>query len=252
MGSLIQTKGTQRLARLFNNRFDKGSIGQTRQVKNSSGTLLQTAFATLPTLLNISDTFIAQYSSAYWVLNGRDVLYPAATLVAVQVAGKDIIFNDPVGTWPDLIAVGNSAADLTHSAGVPKDAKVKKVDRGNPTAGQTTVSFDVAVTAQNGDCISFCPPKHQNLVKRWRYYLGTELHSPNQTLIQKAILTALTDPSVTLVKFQAIESTTQSALIETILGTTDDDDDNLDPTKKSLFIALLTAQTNAPDPVDAQ
>jgi hypothetical protein len=43
MGSLIQTKGTQRLARLFNNRFDKGSIGQTRQVKNSSGTLLQTA-----------------------------------------------------------------------------------------------------------------------------------------------------------------------------------------------------------------
>jgi hypothetical protein len=173
-------------------------------------------------------------------------------LVAVQVAGKDIIFNDPVGTWPDLIAVGNSAADLTHSAGVPKDAKVKKVDRGNPTAGQTTVSFDVAVTAQNGDCISFCPPKHQNLVKRWRYYLGTELHSPNQTLIQKAILTALTDPSVTLVKFQAIESTTQSALIETILGTTDDDDDNLDPTKKSLFIALLTAQTNAPDPVDAQ
>jgi len=250
LGGLIQTKGTQRLARLFNNRFDNGSIGQTRAVQNSSNTLLKVAFATLPNLLAISDNFIAQYSSAaHWVPNGRDVLYPAATLVAVAVAGRDITFKDPPGGWPTLIANGISAGDLNHSAGIPKGATVTNVV---PHAGQTTVTFSVPVTAQVSDRISFCPVKHQNLVKRWRYYLGIELDPSNHTLIQKAVLTALTDLSVTSVTFQALESTTQSALIETILATTDADDDNLDPTHKSLFIALLTARTNAPDPIDDQ
>jgi len=38
--------------------------------------------------------------------------------------------------------------------------------------------------------------------------------------------------------------------VETIFATTDDEDDNLDPTHKSLFVALMTARTNAPDTVD--
>jgi hypothetical protein len=87
MGALIQTKGTQRLARLFNNRFDTDSIDQTRNVQNSSGTL-QAAFATLPNLLAISDNFIAQNATAQWVPKVKDVLYPSATLVAVAVSGK--------------------------------------------------------------------------------------------------------------------------------------------------------------------
>jgi len=31
--------------------------------------------------------------------NVRDVLYPAATLVAVTVAARDITFNDPIAGW---------------------------------------------------------------------------------------------------------------------------------------------------------
>jgi len=250
MGGLIQTKGTQRLARLFNNRFDINSIGQTRAVKNSSGTLLQVAFATLPNLLTISDTFIAQNAGTPWIPNVRDALYPAATLVAVTVAARDITFNDPAAGWPTLIANNISAADLDHTGGIPKGATVTNVARGNPSAGQTKVTFNAPVTARVGDRISFCPVRHQNLVRRWRYYLGNELVASNHSGIQSAVLTALTDSSVTSVSFQAIESSTQAVFVETILATTDAEDDHLDPTHKRLFIALMTARTNAPDPVD--
>jgi hypothetical protein len=256
MGGLIQTKGTQRLSHLFNNRFDTGSIGQTRAVVNASGTSLKGAFASLPDLRSISDNFIAQYASNNWVPNVRDVLYPAATLIAVTVAPGAaagttyVTFNDPNPGWPPLIANGISAADLDHPVGVPKGATVTAVVHGNPAAGQTRVTFNAVVTAQVGDRISFCPVKHQNLVKRWRYYLGNELVASNHTAIQSAALTALTDLSVTLVGFQAIESSTQTVFVETIFATTNADDDNLDPTHKSLFVALMTARTNAPDPVD--
>ena len=250
MGGLIQTKGTQRLAHLFNNRFDTGSIVQTRAVKNSSGTSLQGAFASLPDLRSISDNFIAQFASNNWVPNIRDVLYPSATLVAVAVSGSDVTFRDPAAGWPPLIANGISAADLDHPVGVPKGAIVTRVAHGNPSAGQTKVTFSIPVTAQVNDRISFCPVKHQNLVRRWRYYLGNELYASNHTAIQSAVLTALTDSSVSSVFFQAIESATQTVFIETIFATTGADDDNLDPRHKSLFVALMTARTNAPDPVD--
>jgi hypothetical protein len=256
MGSLIQTKGTQRLAHLFNNRFDTGSIAQTRAVKNASGTSLQGAFAGLPDLRSISDIFIAQFASNHWVPNVRDVLYPAATLIAVTIAPgavagtTDVTFNDPSAGWPLLIANGISAADLDHPVGVPKGATVINVARGNPVAGQTKVTFNAVVTAQVTDRISFCPVKHQNLVRRWRYYLENELVGSNHTAIQSAALTALTDLSVTSVRFQAVESSTQTVFVETIFATTDADDDNLDPTHKSLFVALMTARTKAPDPVD--
>jgi hypothetical protein len=258
MGSLIQTKGTQRLTHLFNNRFDKGSIGTTQAVTNSSGATLQAAFATLPDLLTISDNFIAQYASAdvTWVPKRRDVLYPSATLVAVAVAGASITFTDPVPPWPPLIANSISAADLDRPGGVPKGATVNNVAHNNPVAGQTTVTFAVpagsAINAQVGDRISFCPLKHQNLVRRWRHYLANELLGFNHSAIQGAVLNALTPPAVTSVTFQAIEDTVQAVRIETIPGTTDDEDSNIDPTRKSLFISLMTARTNAPDPIDSQ
>ena len=170
----------------------------------------------------------------------------------MAVAGNDITFTDPLLGWPNLIANGIGAADLTHAGGVQKDSIVTNVARGHPNAGQTTVTFSSPVTAQANDLISFCPVKHQNLIKRWRYYLRNELDASNHTNIQKAILTALTDTSVTSVTFQAFEDTAQRVLVETILATTDADDDNLDPTHKSLSIALLTVRTNAPDPIDTQ
>jgi hypothetical protein len=256
MGGLIQTKGTQRLAKLFNNRFDTGSIPQTRAVENSSGTLLKTAFATLPDLRTISDNFIAQNANsnnAKWVPQVRDVLYPAATLVAVTVAGNDITFKNPAGGWPPLIAISATitAADLDRPGGVQKGATVTNVTNASPVpAGHTKVTFSLAVTAQAGDRISFCPLKHQNLVRRWRYYLGTELDPSNNTQIQSAVLTALTDPSVTSASFQAVENTTQKVFVETIFSTTGPEDENLDTTHKRLFIALMTARMNPPDPID--
>jgi hypothetical protein len=254
MGSLIQTKGTQRLTHLFNNRFATGSIGQTQTVANSSGMTLPAAFATLPDLLTISDNFIAQNASAAltWVPNRRDVLYPAATLVAVAVAGANVTFTDPVPPWPSLIANGISAADLDLPLGVPKGATVTNVAHNTPGAGQTTVTFSVAVTAQVGDRISFCPVKHQNLVRRWRYYLAQELSGTNHSAIQLAVLNALTSPAVTSVTFQAIEDAAQAVHTETIFATTDADDSNIDPTHWSLFIALMTPRTKAPDPLDPQ
>jgi hypothetical protein len=254
MGALIQTKGTQRLTHLFNNRFDKGSIDRTRAVVTNSGITLQAAFANFSDLLTISDQFIAQNAntnSNNWVLKGRDVLYPAATLIAVAVSGSDITFKDPALGCPDLIANNISAADLDLPLGVPRGAKVKNVSH-NTAANQTTVTFDSPVAAQVGDRISFCPVKHQNLVRRWRYYLATELIGSNHSAIQGGVLTALTGNSVTRVEFQAIEDATQAVHVETIPGTTDDDDSNIDPTHKSLSIVLMTVRTNnTADPVDA-
>jgi len=78
MGSLIQTKGTQRLAKLFNDRFDAGSIGTT-------GGLVKAAFNDVSQdLLSISDSFIAANAVAGWPTTGTtagdDLLYPAATM----------------------------------------------------------------------------------------------------------------------------------------------------------------------------
>ncbi len=261
MGALIQTKGTQRLAHLFRNRFDSNSINRTRTVATNSGITLSAAFASMPDLLTISDTFIAQNANSnitnFWVPKGRDVLYPAATLIAVAVSGNNITFNDPAPGCPELVANTNSAADLDLPLGVPKGATVSNVAHGSPAAGQTTVTFNppagTSVTARVGDRISFCPPRHQNLVRRWRYYLINELLGSNHSAIQGAILNALTGNAVTEVDFQAVEDVTQAVRVETIPGTTDDDDTNIDPAHKSLSIVLFTARTNnTSDPLDAQ
>src|SRR5258707_9571519 len=85
MGALIQTKGTQRLARHFNDRFDTGSIDPTRGVGNMANGVARTlrnAFADGSLdLLAISDMFIAQNAGAGWPTDGNDFLYPSATMI---------------------------------------------------------------------------------------------------------------------------------------------------------------------------
>ena len=153
MGALIQTKGTQWLARFFNQRFDAGSIATTRAVQNLIGgtaTSLKVAFAAAfdsTPLLTISDAFIAQYASANptWYNNGRDALYPSTTLIAQAVAGSQITFNNPPGGWPNSIPIGVAspnitAADLEPGKGlaIPKGATVTAV---SPAGNQTVVTF---------------------------------------------------------------------------------------------------------------
>jgi len=261
MGGLIQTKGTQRLAKLFNNRFDAGSIPTTRAVQNLIGgtaTSLKVAFAAAfdsTPLLTISDAFIAQYASANWVPQGRDVLYPAVTLVAQAMpAATQITFNNPSPGWPPTIVVGVSAANLDRppGIGIPKGATVTVIALATPAAGQTTVTFSSAVTAQVNDRISFCLKKHQNLVRRWRYFLEHDLQPSNHSLIQSAVLSALTDTTVASATFQTIEHHDQMVLTNTEFMTTNADDDNLDPATKYMQVALITPRTTAPDALDAQ
>ena len=62
MGALIQTKGTQRLAKWFNNRFDDTATGLTAagNVVSASCTLPAAFADSALNLLAISDRFIAQ------------------------------------------------------------------------------------------------------------------------------------------------------------------------------------------------
>src|SRR6478672_6899593 len=102
MGALIQTKGTQRLAKLLNNRFDDSGTGIdfARTVKSSSGSLLD-AFANAQLdLLTVSDMFIAQNAvSGSWTTDLNDFLYPSATLKAASAvtANNVLTFTLPTG-----------------------------------------------------------------------------------------------------------------------------------------------------------
>jgi len=102
------------------------------------------------------------------------------------------------------------------------------------------------------DRISFCLKKHQNLVRRWRYFLEHDLQPSNHSLIQSAVLSALTDTTVASATFQTIEHHDQMVLTNTEFMTTNADDDNLDPATKYMQVALITPRTTAPDALDAQ
>jgi hypothetical protein len=105
--------------------------------------------------------------------------------------------------------------------------------------------------------ISFTNIKHQNLVRRWRYYLSTELTPTNQSLIQSAVISGLFDTSVTAIVFQAIEDIKQKVLVSIEYQTTnatagDTEDSNLVFGTKYISVTLITPRTKAPDPLDNQ
>ena len=215
-------------------------------------------------MLTVSDAFIAQYATANptWYNNGRDALYPSTTLIAQAVAGSQITFNNPPGGWPNSIPIGVAspnitAADLEPGKGlaIPKGATVTAV---TPAGNQTVVTFlnpvpNVAINER----ISFTNIKHQNLVRRWRYYLSTELTPTNQSLIQSAVISGLFDTSVTAIVFQAIEDIKQKVLVSIEYQTTnatagDTEDSNLVFGTKYISVTLITPRTKAPDPLDNQ
>ena len=84
MGALINTKGTQRLAKLFNNRFSPLSAARVwTNIIGGVQTTLPAAFRNPGAdLLTLSDSFIAQYATgnATWLNSGNDLLYPSATM----------------------------------------------------------------------------------------------------------------------------------------------------------------------------
>jgi hypothetical protein len=126
MGGLIQTKGTQRLANLFNSRFSVLTV--TRGWRDGGGQKVADVFRSTPKLLDISDAFIAQNANAAaaanWPADMNDLLYPSATLkIDTVVNPTTLTFRIP-GTQPTAVAV-DSAVTFLGTPRFPRNTKVK-------------------------------------------------------------------------------------------------------------------------------
>jgi hypothetical protein len=266
MGGLINTKGTQRLSKLFNNRFSP--LSAARVWANTIGgvqTPLPAAFRNPgANLLTLSDNFIAQYATANatWLNSGNDLLYPSATMTVdvLPTAGSlNVIgFKLPPGrsTIPALILQTNpvpSFRNLDNRRTFPDGTTISAVSGVTGGAGGTfTVTFTQNPILANlalSDRISFGAAKHWQLVRRWRWYLANDLRPENHAAIRSAISSALDDGDFTQITFQAIEHT--QGVLTGVQRQTDNNNDEFDNTF-IMNIVLLTQQTTAPDPLDPQ
>jgi hypothetical protein len=256
MGALIQTKGTQRLARHFNDRFDNNSMNATRGVSNASRTL-RNAFADGSLdLLAISDMFIAQNAGSGWPSDGNDFLYPSATMTTTSAGpGSTLQFRLPSGVTaiPDMILQGGAPICSLDTrkirgafGGVPTlgaggNFSVPVVDK---PGGTTSVTIPFAANER----ISFAKGRHERLVRRWRWYLQHDLTPENHAAIRRAISAALEDTDFKKITFQSVEDTQRVlAKPERQLTTNFEFDDAF-----IMHIILMTQQTTAPDPLDPQ
>jgi hypothetical protein len=262
MGGLIQTKGTQRLAKLFNGCFDDSVTGITlaRTLTSSTG-LLTDAFAAANVNLDfISDNFIAQHAVAgSWIADLNDVLYPSATLTAsLATVGANVLnFTLPTGyalplTANCAIASQSTVCSLALKNTIPIGTFVGAVTAG---AGRNfTVTLvdkagaNVNVNVAAGDMINFAIGNHQRLVRRWRWYLQHDLKSENHQAIRLAISNALNDPTYIKIAFQTVEDK-QKVLVtpHSKLGPGDELSNQM-----IMDILLLTQSTTAPDKLDPQ
>lgn len=273
MGALIQTKGTQRLAELFNSRFSDLSVAGIWRSTGTSGTysgLLSDAFDKAQrNLLFISDSFIVQNmpdvtaNPTRWPTDRNDVLYPSATLSAVAVTvgpPSQITFNLPVGFVPPfpaefMVANNSYVANLDKRNTIDLDTQVNGAPvtgaPGGGPGGTTTLTVTLSKPMINavrvGDKISFIKGKHQRLVRRWRWYLQHDLKAANDTAIKNALAAAFDDLDFTSITFATVEDT-QSVLtnVEQRLDTTTFELTN----KFIMHVVLLTQKTTAPDQQD--
>lgn len=261
MGGLIQTKGTQRLAKLFTKRFEDSGTGISlaRTLASSTG-LLPDAFAASVSLDFISDNFIAQHAVAgSWIADLNDALYPSATLTASSpTAGTNVLnFTLPVGFALPLsancaIAQHSTVCNLAPKNTIPTGTFVGALAAG---AGRniTVTLVDgngaaVNVTVAQNDMINFAVGKHQRLVRRWRWYLQHDLTQENHQAIRLAIFNALNDPSFTKITFQTVEA--EQEVVVTPFSKVDNSDELTND--MIMHILLLTQSTTAPDKLDPQ
>jgi hypothetical protein len=94
--------------------------------------------------------------------------------------------------------------DFTNPGAIPRATTVN-----NKT--NTTVTITNAATAvANGDVIAFLGGgNHQNLLRRWKYFLRNELDPDRDAEIRAALQDALEDTDITRVEFDVIEGTNQ-------------------------------------------
>jgi hypothetical protein len=261
MGGLIQTKGTQRLLNLFNNLFDKNTLGtmRTGPATNSKGLSVLSAFPDSSNdLLGISDAFIAQYATApaTWPSDkpATDLFYPSATMVLSSAVNNatTLTFNTAatLTTIPAYIAQNASVTSLDSRAGIPRGTIVSN----NPSApaaagGSFTVTVSNKVTLRQGERITFNSQKHPQLVRRWRWYLNYDLLDQNHSEIRRAISRALSDATFTSVKFHTIEDTQR---VVTTVQQQLDVNNEFDDTSFHMHILLMTQRTTSTDDLDPQ
>lgn len=265
MGGLIQTKGTQRLVKLFTNRFNPPGTART-WMNDCLGvqTSLPAAFRNPgANLLTISDGFIAQYatSNATWPnINGNDLLYPSATMTvdALPIGSPNVIrFKLPPGraNVPGQITQNASFRNLDNRKTFPPGTTIAAGGVSGVTGGAGgtfTVTFTQNPIAANIallDRISFSHAGHPQLVRRWRWYLAHDLLPENHAAIRSALSSALDDVDFTQVTFQTVEDTQK--VLTSVQRQTDNTNDEFDNTF-IMNIVLLTQQTTSPDPLDPQ
>jgi hypothetical protein len=256
MGALIQTKGTQRLAKLFNQRFDGSTTGLSlaQTVQNSSGLTLAAAFGTPANdLLVISDSFIAQNAGQNWPADGDDLLYPGATLALsadAQANATQLSFQVPGTAIPASIGAGSAISSIITRGAIPHGTIIPKnaPPALNGNVLTVTISNPLPAKVLKGEMICFSQGKNEQLVRRWRWYLAHDLQAGNHLQIQRAIYNALVPANnCTKISFQTIEDT-QRVLVNVQPLTTQGE---FDGTYK-LDIILMTQQTTAPDQLDPQ
>ena len=270
MGALIQTKGTQRLARYFNDRFDKDSLPSSRlaqirdPITSALGVTLCQAFDDATNdLLKISDLFIAQNATvgtaaanSPWPQDQNDLLYPSATMAAtVAIAGSPTLsFRLPGGVnqIPGYIAPRAAVCSLDARKSIPHGLIVAP-NGVSAIAGGAGGTFTVTLNGNVnnvgvGEKICFTKGKHEQLVRRWRWYLKYDMTAESHSMIRRAISTALDNQSFKKITFQTIEETQK---VLTQIETQLDNDLEFDDTFL-MHIILMTRQTTSPDPIDQQ
>jgi hypothetical protein len=260
MGSLIQTKGTQRLVKLFNSRFS--NLANARKWNYSSGgniTNISTAF-NAGKLVDISDKFIAQNadvsSAQTWPADLNDLFYPSATLNVSGITNvTTFTFNIPSsGNPPQAIlassggAPGSAVSCINKKKGIPHKTTVNSF-----TVSGTTLTVIFTKNCPNlalGDQVCFALGNHERLVRRWRWYLQYDLTGPNNDTIRQAIDAALDDDTYLNIQFQTVEDKQQVVVTPTAMLTTDGTDELTD--NMQMNILLMTQSTTAPDKLDPQ
>jgi predicted ATPase len=133
------------------------------------------------------------------------ISFPVVSLQATgQSASGTLTFN----TVPTaLIQQGMGVVDYTTSGNIPINTVVNAV-----TSTTVTLSLPAgsATNVQNNDWIGFLATgNHQNLMRRWKYFLKNDLQSKCDAEIRAALLKSVLDSSVQYVLFDSIEGTSQ-------------------------------------------
>jgi hypothetical protein len=177
------------------------------------------------------------------------ITFPVVTLATTAASTNQTLTFAAV---PSTVTTGMGVVDFTTPGAIPTNTTVT-----NKSATTVTIS-NPATAVGNGDVIAFLRGgNHQNLQRRWKYYLKNELRPSSDAEIRAALQEALEDTNITRVQFDVIEGTKQ--IVHTAVEYNFDANLGvLSTTNKHIRIVLETPPTSAssalpiPLPLDDQ